>query len=163
MSTGIKKLQEEHKFLKKKGILATFGGTAAPIKKDYLHWFGNIEGPKNSPYEGGTFYFEMKFKDNYPARGSIVDVQMRTPTYHPNIDSLNGHICVSYMNKWKSENSIAGIVNAIFELLSDPNPESAYNTTDNQKAKNFTLLYANVDQNINWDQSWDKGWNNNPK
>ena len=162
MSTGIKKLQEEHKFLKKKGILATFGGTAAPIKKDYLHWFGNIEGPKNSPYEGGTFFFEMKFKDNYPAPGSIVDVQMRTPTYHPNINSGNGHICVSYMNYWENTHTIAGIVNAIFELLSDPNPGSAYNTTDNQKAKNFTLLYANVDQNINWDQSWGKGWNNNP-
>ena len=162
MSTGIKKLQEEHKFLKKKGILATFGGTAAPIKKDYLHWFGNIEGPKNSPYEGGTFFFEMKFRDNYPAPDSIVDVQMRTPTYHPNIYSANGHICVSYMNYWENTNTIAGIVNAIFELLSDPNPGDSYNPANNQKAKNFTLLYAKVDQNIDWDKSWGKGWNNNP-
>lgn len=160
MSTGIKKLQEEHKFIKKKGILATFGGTAGPIKKNYLHWFGNIEGPKNTPYEGGTFYFEMKFRENYPAAGSVIDVQMRTPTYHPNINSGNGHICVSYMNNWESTNSIAGIVNAVFELLNEANPKSSYNTTDVQKARNFTNLYANDFQNINWEQSWDKGWNN---
>ena len=146
MSTGIKKLQEEHKFIKKKGILATFGGTAGPIKKNYLHWFGNIEGPKNTPYEGGTC--------------SVIDVQMRTPTYHPNISSGNGHICVSYMNNWESTNSIAGIVNPIFELLNEANPDSSYNSTDVQKARNFTNLYANDFQNINWDQSWDKGWNN---
>ena len=160
MSSGLKKLQEEHKFLKKKGILATFGGTAAPIKKNYLHWFGNIEGPKNSPYEGGTFYFEMKFTDNYPEIGSVIDVQMRTPIYHPNIKSRNGHICVSYMNEWKNTHTIAGIVNSIFELLNEANPSSSYNTTDIEKAKKFTNLYAKVDQNINWDESWDKGCNN---
>ena len=58
MSTGIKKLQEEHKFLKRNGILATFGGTAAPIKKDYLHWFGNIEGPKILLMKEGHFFLK---------------------------------------------------------------------------------------------------------
>ena len=56
MSTVLKKLHKEKKFLKKNRILASFSGTAVHIKKDYLHWFGNIEGPKNSPYEGGRFF-----------------------------------------------------------------------------------------------------------
>ena len=50
LSTGIKKLQEEHIQIKKSGILATIQGTVAPIKKnkqpDYLHWRGNICGSK---------------------------------------------------------------------------------------------------------------------
>lgn len=153
MSTGITKLQAEHKFLKKSGILATHGGTAAPLKKNYLHWFGNIEGPKNSPYERGTFYFEMKFKKTYPEPGCIEDVQMRTPIVHPNISCTTGHICVSYISDWKKTNTIGGIVNSIFELLNNPS-----STPDTTKAKNYTRLYAHTNQNINWDNSWNKGW-----
>jgi ubiquitin-protein ligase len=151
--SGISKLQSEHKFIKRSGILATHGGTAAPIKKNYLHWFGNIEGPKNSPYEKGTFYFEMKFKNTYPEPGCIEDVQMRTPIVHPNISCSNGHICVSYISGWTNKNTIAGIVNSIFELLKNPST-----TVDTSKAKNYTSLYASTIQNINWDSSWNKGW-----
>ena len=154
MSTGITKLQGEHKFLKKSGILATHGGTAAPIKKNYLHWSGIIEGPKNSPYERGTFYFEMKFKNTYPEPGCIEDVQMRTPIIHPNISSSNGHICVSYISQWNNTNTVAGIVNSIFELLKNPS-NTSYDTS---KARNYTSLYANINQNINWDNCWNKGW-----
>lgn len=153
MSTGISKLQSEHKFIRRSGILATHGGTAAPIKKNYLHWFGNVEGPKNTPYENGTFFFEMKFKNNYPEIGCIEDIQMRTPIIHPNISSSNGHICVSYISQWDRTNSIAGIVNSIFELLNSPSSQ-----VDVQKARNFTNLYAKINQNINWDNSWSKGW-----
>lgn len=156
MSTGLSKLQAEHKFLKKSGILATHGGTAAPIKKDYWHWYGNVEGPKNTPYEGGTFYFEMKFKNCYPEPGCIEDVQMRTPIFHPNISCSNGHICVSYISQWKNTNTIAGIVNSIFELLNSPS-----STCDVNKAKNFTNLYAKINQSFDWNNSWGKGWNNN--
>lgn len=154
MSTATKKLQDEHRFLKRTGILATHGGTAAPItKKNYLHWFGNIEGPKNSPYEGGTFYFEMKFKNSYPEPGCIEDIQMRTPIIHPNIFPSNGHICVDYISSWNNKYTIAGIVNSIFELLYSPSSQ-----VDFQKAKNCTNLYAKTNQNIDWNNSWNKGW-----
>ena len=35
----------------------------------------------------------MKFNSDYPEKGPI-DVQMRTPTYHPNIFYQTGHILV---------------------------------------------------------------------
>ena len=117
MSTGTKKLQEEYKFLRKSGILATILGQAAPIsKKDFLHWKGSIIGPKNSPYADGTYFFEMKFTNEYPNRGPI-DVRMKTPIYHPNINNSNGHICVQYLSSWRNTNDVAGIVNTIFDLL----------------------------------------------
>ena len=50
---------------------------------------------KNTPYSNGLYYFEIKFLNEYPIKGSI-DVQMRTKTYNPNIDSSNGYICDSY-------------------------------------------------------------------
>lgn len=158
-STGIKKLQEEYKKLRKEGILATIQGSAAPIKKDFLHWRGNICGPKNTPYNNGTYYFEIKFTNEYPNKGPI-DVQMRTKTYHPNINSSNGHICDSYFSEWNKENTVYGIVNAIQELLSIPNPSSAYNCLDEKKASEFNLKYATTNQVYDWDNCWNKGWDN---
>ena len=163
LSTGIKKLQEEQIQIKKSGILATIQGTVAPIKKnkkpDFLHWRGNICGPKNTPYSNGLYYFEIKFTSEYPYKGPI-DVQMRTKTYHPNIDSSNGHICDTYFSQWNSENNVYGIVNAIHELLSNPYPPSSYNSLDEKKASEFNLKYATLNQDYNWDDSWNKGWDN---
>jgi ubiquitin-protein ligase len=157
MSTGIKKLQEEYKFIRKKGALAIIGATATPFNKDFLHWYGCFNGPKNTPYSDGLFYFEIKLTNEYPTKGPI-DVQMRTPIYHPNIDSSNGHICVSYLSDWKSTYDIVGIVNAIIDLLDDPNPGSAYNTTNIQKAIEFKNKYAKMEQHYNWNTDWNKGW-----
>lgn len=158
MSTGIKKLQEEYRFLRKKGILATIGGTAAPVKRDFLHWFGCVVGPKNTPYADGTYYFEMKFTNDYPYKGPI-DVRMKTPIYHPNISNSNGHICVQYFSSWQNTYDVAGIVNTIFDLLDNPNPASSYNSLDLNKAREFNQSYATADQTFDWSSSWDKGWN----
>lgn len=158
MSTGIQKLQEEYKFMRKNGVLASVGGGARPIQKNFLHWYGSIEGPKNTPYYGGTYYFEMKFTNEYPKKGPI-DVRMKTPTYHPNINCSNGHICVEYLSSWKDTYDVAGIVNTVFDLLNDPNPASAYNSTNVPKAEEFNRKYAIPEQNFDWNNTWDKGWN----
>jgi len=158
-SIGIKKLQEEYKKIRKEGILTTILGTAAPIKKDFLHWRGNICGPKNTPYDKGIYYFEIKFTNEYPNKAPI-DVQMRTKTYHPNIYSSNGHICNSYFSNWNKENNVYGIINAIHDLLTNPNPSSSYNCLDEKKAKEFNLKYATSNQEYDWDNSWNKGWDN---
>lgn len=166
-STGIKKLEEEYKKIRRNPVFAQIQGGAAPIKKkengkikrDFLHWSGSIIGPKDTPYANGLYYFEMKFTDNYPKKGPI-DVQMRTKIYHPNIDSSNGHICVSYFSGWEETNDVIGIVNAIFDLLEDPNPKSSYNSLDKKKAEEFNSKYATLDQEYNWNESWGKGWDN---
>ena len=157
MSTGIKKLQDEYTFLRKNGILAMIGGSVAPVKNDFLHWFGSIVGPKNTPYEGGTYYFEMKFTNDYPNKGPI-DVRMKTPIYHPNINNSNGHICDQYFSSWQNTYDVAGIANAIFFLLANPNLGSSYNSTDENKSKEFNQKYALQDQTYDWSSSWDKGW-----
>ena len=158
MSTGVKKLQEEYIFIRKNNVLSGAGGTASPFKKDFLHWYGCIVGPKNTPYENGIYYFEMKFTSDYPNKGPI-DVRMKTPIYHENINSSNGHICDSYFSSWQNTNDVAGIVHAIFELLNNPNPGSSYNSTNKQKAQELNQKFAmRVDQTYDWSKSWDQGW-----
>ena len=99
----------------------------------------------------------MKFTNDYPNKGPI-DVRMKTPTYHENISNSQGHICVSYLSNWQSTNDVAGIAYTIFELLSNPNPGSSYNSTNKSKAIEFNQNYAKRPQTYDWNNSWDKGW-----
>lgn len=159
MSKGLTKLQEEFKYIRKSGILAHIGGSAGPINKDFFHWSACFIGPKGSPYEGGLFFIEMKFDSNYPDSCPI-DVQMRTPTYHPNINCSSGHICVSYTwsHTWKNTNNIVGIINAVWDLLAEEHPSNGYQGENKTKAIEFKSKYAYESQEYNWDNSWNKGW-----
>lgn len=159
MSKGLTKLQEEFKYIRKSGILAQIGGSAGPINKDFFHWSACFIGPKGSPYEGGLFFLEMKFDSNYPDSCPI-DVQMRTPTYHPNISSSSGHICVSYTwpDTWKKTNNIVGIINAVWDLLAEEHPTNGYQEENRAKAIEFKGKYAYESQEYNWNESWNKGW-----
>ena len=160
MSTGIEKLKEEYKrVLMDSENLSQIGCELFPIDLDFLHWAGKIKGPKNSPYEGGIYFFEMKFTNNYPNEGPI-DVRMKTPIYHPNINKLNGHICLHYLFEWKNTYNLSGIALAIFQLLFYPNPECSYQPISISKAKEFNEKFAQNQcfHSIDWNNSWNKGW-----
>jgi len=47
------------------------------------HWRLSIEGPKDSPYEGGVFQVDIRFPSEYPFK--FPEVKFITPIYHPNI------------------------------------------------------------------------------
>ena len=165
MSKGIEKLREEYHNINS-DLAKVLGGSVSvePINQDFLHWKGCIPGPKNSPYSGGLFFFEIKFDSNYPY--SAPDIQMRTPIYHPNIAPRSGHISIDLLlnwNEWNDNHNIYSLILAIFSLLACPNEHSAYPPykKDPEKAKEFTYKYATQSQEIDWNNSWDKGWNNN--
>jgi ubiquitin-conjugating enzyme E2 D/E len=152
---GVEKLQEERAFLRKGG-LSHIGGSAGPIsKKDFLHWQASFYGPKYTPYEGGLFYIEMKFNENYPKEKP--EVIMKTKIYHPNINE-SGKICLDYLNsKWTENNNVRGIVDSVCELLAEPNFDSPLNFSIDKInyekiAKEYTQKYALEDQEINWNK-----------
>ena len=151
---GVEKLQEERAFLRKGG-LPHIGGSAGPISKnDFLHWQACFYGPKYTPYEGGLFYIEMKFNENYPKEKP--EVIMKTKIYHPNINE-SGTICLDYLNsKWTENNNIRGIVDSVCELLAEPNFDSPLRDIDKinyeKIAKEYTKQYALEDQEINWNK-----------
>ena len=156
---GIEKLEEEYKYIRKNDVFSAIGGSAGPItKKDYKHWCACFIGPINTPYQGGLFYIEMKFSDNYP--DDAPEVRMRTPIYHPNINCGNGKVCVEYINKWKSSNDIIGIVNRVFDLLANPNPDDGWYALNEGKARKFKDKYALESQSYDWENSWNDGWKN---
>ncbi|KAM1007630.1 hypothetical protein ACFX2G_004247 [Malus domestica] len=91
-------------------------------------------GPPASPYEGGVFYLEINFPDDYPFKPPMV--QFKTKVYHPNISS-DGTICLDTLKKnWSAALSVSKVLISICSLLTDPNP-------DDPLKKEIARLYKN--------------------
>ena len=63
-----------------------------------------MQGPIDSPYEGGLFELELLLPENYPLEAP--KVTFKTKIYHPNIDK-DGGICQDTFNKsWNPATTI---------------------------------------------------------
>merc|ERR1719231_470766 len=80
-----------------------------------------IQGPKESPYEGGCYKLELFLPDQYPMEAP--KVRFLTRIYHPNVDKL-GRICLDILkDKWSPALQIRTVLLSIQALLSAPNPD----------------------------------------
>ncbi len=97
------------------------GITAIPSEDNVRHFHVSIEGPTDSPYEGGIFRLELFLPDGYPM--DPPKVLFKTKIYHPNIDKL-GRICLDVLKeKWSPALQIRTILLSVQALLSTPNPD----------------------------------------
>ncbi|KAK0738725.1 ubiquitin-conjugating enzyme/RWD-like protein, partial [Schizothecium vesticola] len=83
----------------------------------------SIEGPPDTPYEGGIFWLKVHFQTADISQPPVL--RFITRVYHPNIDCL-GNICADYQDcaSWFSTKScLASILTAVCGLLASPNVE----------------------------------------
>ena len=127
------KLKEEWDLLKKSGILSQISCSAGPKrigKKMYnmLEWNALIKAPKNSPYDGYMFQFEIKYTSKYPEEAPTI--KCKTKVYHMNIRESDGDVCVSSIKKkegWAQAKDISAVLKSIFIIFQRPNPDSPWN------------------------------------
>jgi ubiquitin-conjugating enzyme E2 N len=97
-------------------------GLSAKPHEDNLRYFDvRLEGPSETPYEGGTFKLELFLPDGYP----MVPPKVRflTKIYHPNIDKV-GRICLDILkDKWSPALQIRHVLLSIGALMSTPAPD----------------------------------------
>ncbi|KAI7844741.1 hypothetical protein COHA_001625 [Chlorella ohadii] len=84
-----------------------------------------IQGPKDTVYEGGLFHLSVDIPARYPFEPP--KVKFVTPIYHPNIDP-EGRICLDILNMppkggWKPALNVSTVLASIGLLLAEPNPE----------------------------------------
>ncbi|KAJ2725616.1 ubiquitin-conjugating enzyme E2 N [Coemansia sp. Benny D115] len=127
------------------------GITAEPIEGNIRYFDVHIDGPSQSPYEGGRFKLELFLPEEYPM--SPPKVRFLTRMYHPNIDKL-GRICLDILkDKWSPALQIRTVLLSIQALLSAPNPDDPlandvaeqWKTNEKlaiQTAKQWTETYA---------------------
>ncbi|KAK1757885.1 hypothetical protein QBC47DRAFT_459326 [Echria macrotheca] len=117
--------------------------SASPVGDSLDKILASIEGPPDTPYEGGVFWISVKI----PADGSAPILRFQTRIYHPNINST-GKICADYETWWTDPNlgkymrmlsqgpdsvwfskkasnhfSLGALLTALCNLLANPNIE----------------------------------------
>jgi len=94
------------------------GIIAVPNENNARHFNVKLEGPRDSPYEGGVFALDLTLPDDYPA--SAPRVRFSTKIYHPNINAEGG-ICLDVLNeKWTPILTIRTTLLSIQQLLTEP-------------------------------------------
>ena len=118
--------------------------SAAPLNDRLDKVLASIEGPPETPYEGGVFWITVKLSDIDPHGPPLM--RFHTRIYHPNV-SPRGDICADYKEKWthmlsagagkvkgqtalwyrgsraKIEWSLGALLTALCGLLATPNVE----------------------------------------
>lgn len=97
-----------------------------PDERNVYLWTALIKGPKDTPFEGGTFELAITVPEQYPLVAPAV--KYRTRIFHPNVHWKTGEICLDILkNAWSPAWTLSSVCQAIVALMSDPAPDSPLN------------------------------------
>ena len=90
-------------------------------ENDLSIWACEIDGPIDSPYEGGVFKVRIDFPKAYPFK--VPKLTMTTKIYHPNIDKNGGDICClvnKLCHNWGPANRMNTVLDDLRERMAQP-------------------------------------------
>jgi ubiquitin-conjugating enzyme E2 N len=90
-----------------------------------------ISGPRDSPYEGGTFEFRVFYDEEYPI--TPPHVKLQTKIYHPNINAL-GQVCLNILKRdsWSAVIQLPALAMSLRGLLESPNTDDPLDVNVNE-------------------------------
>lgn len=92
------------------------------VNDNYTELRGEIAGPPDTPYEGGTFILEIKVPETYPFNPP--KVRFITKIWHPNISSVTGAICLDILkDQWAAAMTLRTVLLSLQALLAAAEPD----------------------------------------
>ncbi|XP_063237425.1 ubiquitin-conjugating enzyme E2-22 kDa [Bacillus rossius redtenbacheri] len=92
------------------------------VNDDYTELKGEIAGPPETPYEGGTFILEIKVPETYPFNPP--KVRFITKIWHPNISSVTGAICLDILkDQWAAAMTLRTVLLSLQALMAAAEPD----------------------------------------
>ncbi|TVY36164.1 Ubiquitin-conjugating enzyme E2 [Lachnellula occidentalis] len=118
------------------------------------NWNIVMDGPEDSPYAGGKFKLLLVLPTDYPFKPPKIN--FKTRIWHPNVTfDEHGSMCIGILKPeaWKPSSKILSVLTATQNLLMEPVPDDAVETTAansfkedragfNKTAKEYTKKYA---------------------
>eukprot|EP01026_Neomeris_dumetosa_P032460 TRINITY_DN25784_c0_g2_i2.p2 TRINITY_DN25784_c0_g2~~TRINITY_DN25784_c0_g2_i2.p2 ORF type:complete len:194 (+),score=31.70 TRINITY_DN25784_c0_g2_i2:161-742(+) len=92
------------------------------VDGDLRNLEGYLQGPKDTPYEGGIFFVNITLGQEYP----FVPPKMKftTKVWHPNVSSQSGAICLDILkDQWSPALTIKTALLSLQALLCVPQPD----------------------------------------
>jgi len=124
---------------------------------DMLHGQVMIEGPKDTPYANGHYYFDIRFPKDYPQSPPVFtyDTNDGFTRFNPNLYK-NGKVCISVLNTWSGDQwspcqTITSILLSVCSVLNDKpllNEPGLKETHDDFGKYNKTIEYTNYSISI---------------
>lgn len=94
-------------------------------KSNIFQQYALIMGPKNTPYFGGYFFFNIKYPENYPATPPAITLITinNMVRFNPNLYE-NGKVCLSILGTWNGPSwkpimNIRLVLSSIHSLLGE--------------------------------------------
>eukprot|EP00729_Bicosta_minor_P009549 gene9549-5748_t len=132
--------KEVQEVLKDKQIQASAIKLEFVDKRDVTHLWGEIPGPPDSPFEGGTFKLEINIPQSYPF--TPPKVKFVTRIWHPNISSQTGMICLDILkDQWAAAMTLRTVLLSIQALLSAAEPDDPQDAVVAAQYKKDMKLY----------------------
>ncbi|KAL6912220.1 hypothetical protein ACP4OV_001025 [Aristida adscensionis] len=134
---------------------------------DLLRWEAIIDGPDGSPYAGGTFPVDVRFRRDHPFVPP--KITFKTKVYHPNINGKGRMVLDIFKENWSPALTIDKLLISIVSVLNDPVLDHPANLdvaalyeSDvklyEKKARAWTLKYASTPVASYYPEKGDEHW-----
>ncbi|XP_062990950.1 ubiquitin-conjugating enzyme E2 U [Elgaria multicarinata webbii] len=119
-----------------------FGISVTPVTDNFMEWAAEIEGLKDSLWEGAALQISMKYTEGY----NIIPpcLTFITIPFHPNVDPKSGRPCVDFLDDptmWDTKLTMTNILLSLQVLLSNPVLNNAVNLNAAQMLRDNYPLY----------------------